>query len=162
MTVKFKGVDREKEPHITMEDVLMSQLEYLKIYDGPPIKHPILDLLDKSCTDYEAFEQVSQDPNLLILYQRLVHLNKFEPEWKYKNAYINQERIKCILFYENPWFRSRMGNEMWWYVNYANPDAYYVMKWEEFYDPRKFYKPGEPRRPEHGGNPEGFRPRTVS
>jgi len=156
MTVKFRGVDRSVETEITIQDVLLSQLEYLKLYDGPEIQHPILDLLDRSRTDFKAYQVVSKDPNLLILWNRMHFVKDFEPDWKYKNAYINMERIKCILFYENPWFRSRMGQEMWWYVNYADPNSYYVMKYEDFYDPRKWYKAGEPRRPEHGGDPKGF------
>ncbi|MFA5137067.1 MAG: hypothetical protein WC489_06820 [Patescibacteria group bacterium] len=141
----------------TIEDILVSQLEYLKIFDGPPVEHPILDLLADATTNYKSYEIVSKDPNLLILWHHMEWVKTFEPEWKYKNAYINQERIKCILFHENPWFRSRMGNEMWWYVNYQNQDSYYVLTWEDFYDPRKWYNPGEPRRPEHGGLAKGKR-----
>jgi len=135
---------------------------------GGLIDHPLLRLLNESTTDFEKFKKVSKDQNLLIVWQHLKHVEKFEPESKYKNAYINMERLKCILFQTNPWFRSRIGHEMWWYANYVNPDSYYILRWEDHYDPRKWYKPGEPRRPEHippsehGGNTEGTGTSTQS
>jgi len=144
---------------------LCNQLEFLKVFDngGKRYEHPLLDLLLKATLDWEAHKEVAKDPNQLILWHWTRQIEAFEPEWKYKNAFINWARLNCILFQENPYWRSRMGHLLWWPVNYANQDSYYILKWEYHNDPRAWYKPGEPRRkqdlPVHA---EGVKPSTGS
>jgi len=144
-----KRKQKKEEPktldeRIDEDNILIKQLDFLQAFDfgGKRFEHPLLDLLDKSDLDFKSFKQVSVDPNLLILRARMGIVEQFEPEWKYKNAYINMERLNCVLFQVNPWYRSRKGHEMWWYANYVNPDSYYILSWENHYDPRIWNKPG--------------------
>jgi len=134
----------------TVDKDLCSQLDFLKLFDngGKLYEHPLLNLLQDARTDWKKHQQVSKDPNLLVVWMWADMIERFEPEWKYKNAFINWARLNCILFQENPYWRSRLGHLMWWAVNYANPDSYYILKWEYHNDPRAWYKPGEPRRRE--------------
>jgi len=153
---EFKSVD----DWIEVDDAnsLIQNLDYLKVFNTPLIQHPLLTLSDQADHDFEHFSKVMVDPNYLILWKRMKLIEKFEPNWKYKNAYINMERIKCILFQINPWFRSRMGHEMWWYANYSNPDSYYVLGWEDHYGPKHWYKPGEPMPVRENPKPEESTP----
>ena len=129
----------------SVDDDLIKMLDYLKVFEnnGQLINHPILDYIEQANTNFKGLNELNKNPNLMVLWHRLKYVEKYEPEWKYKNAFINQERIKCILFQYNPWFRSRLGHEAWWYINYANPNSYYIMTWEDHFDPRYWYKPGE-------------------
>jgi len=135
--------------------VLEDQLSFWSVFDIPKIEHPLLDLLSRSESDKETFFKVSKDPNLMIQYIKMKMIEQWEPESKYKNAFINFARLNVILYDQNPWWRSRVGWNMWMDVTYANPDSYYPLRWEDLYDPRKWYKLGEIRRPEHGGHPKG-------
>jgi hypothetical protein len=130
---------------------LFAELEWLQAFNDENfsmklVDHPLLQMLETSSQSRDNLTHAMQDPNLMILFLRLKFLEEFEPDWKYKNAYINMERLSLILFNRNPWWRSRKGHEMWWYANYVNPDSYFILKWEDLYDPRKWYKPGEPKR----------------
>jgi hypothetical protein len=141
---------------VTTDDELLAQLSWLQNFQDDNFscllaEHPLFKFLDETPTDITKERAVMVDPNLKILHLRLKFIEEFEPDWKYKSAYINLERLNIILFQSNPYWRSRKGHEMWWYVNYANPDSYYILRWEDLYDPRKWYLPGEPRRPEHQG-----------
>lgn len=129
----------------TVDEELLKMLDYLKVFEnnGQLIQHPLLDYIDQANTNFKGLNELNKNPNLMVLWHRLKYVERYEPEWKYKNAFINQERIKCILFQYNPWFRSRLGHEAWWYINYANPNSYYIMTWEDHFDPRLWYKPGE-------------------
>lgn len=129
---------------------LCTQLEFLKLFDngGQPYEHPLINLLNDAQADWKKHQQVCKDPNLLVVWKWMQCVENFEPEWKYKNAFINWARLNCILFQENPYWRSRLGHLLWWAVNYANQDSYYILKWEYHNDPRAWYKPGEPRRRE--------------
>jgi len=137
----------------TVDDELLKQLEYLKTFnnDGNPIQHPVLDYVDQGNTNFKGLNELNKNPNLMIMWHRLKYVERYEPEWKYKNAYINMERINVILFQINPWYRSRKLHEAWWYVNYANPNSYYILQWEDHADPRQWYKPGEHIRGNIGG-----------
>jgi hypothetical protein len=154
---KFIHTDWQGNPHelerFDYEDYkvdknLCDQLNFLKVFDngGKRYEHPLLNIMDTACLDWNAHQQVCKDPNMLIIWHWMKHVETYEPEWKYKNAFINWARLNTILFQENPYWRSRLGHLMWWAVNYANPDSYYILKWEYHNDPRAWYKPGEPRR----------------
>jgi hypothetical protein len=135
----------------SVDEDLIKQLDYLKVFDngGVRIEHPLLDHIEKCNTNFKGLNEMNNNPNLMLMWHRLTEfVEKYEPEWKYKNAYINQERINLILFQYNPWFRSRKLHEAWWYVNYANPNSYYILSWEDHADPRYWYKPGEKIRGE--------------
>jgi len=71
------------------EDRQLAEIEmWLSPFEvGGLIDHPLLRLLNESTTDFEKFKKVSKDQNLLIVWQHLKHVEKFEPESKYKNAY---------------------------------------------------------------------------
>jgi hypothetical protein len=127
---------------------LVTQLDFLKVFDngGVRYEHPLLDLLGEAQLDWNKHQKVCKDPNMMVLWKWMQHVEMFEPEHKYKNAFINWARLNCILFQGNPYWRSRLGHLLMWAVNYANPDSYYILKWEYLYDPRAWYKPGEPRR----------------
>ena len=134
----------------TADENLIKQLDYLKAFDndGKPIEHPLLDHIAQCNTNFKGLNEMNGNPNLMLMWHRLKFIEKYEPEWKYKNAYINQERINLILFQYNPWYRSRKLHEAWWYVNYANPNSYYILSWEDHIDPRYWYRPGEKIRGE--------------
>jgi len=144
----------------SVDDRLIQMLDYLKVFNNKEIiQHPLFDYIEENMKSFKGLNELGKNPNLMILWYRSKFVEKYEPDWKYKNAFINQERIKCILFQYNPWFRSRMGHEAWWYANYANPNSYYILTWEEHFDPRKWYRPGE--RIRHPNNSEGSgRPRS--
>ncbi len=129
----------------SIDEELIRQLDYLRTFDnnGQMICHPLLDHIDQCNTNFEGLNEMNNNPNLMVMWHRLKYIERFEPEWKYKNAYINQERINLILFQYNPWYRSRKLHEAWWYVNYANPNSYYILSWEDHADPRQWYRPGE-------------------
>ncbi len=157
-TEKFKVKDKYSDFEATLERFqyedfkvdrgLCDQLSFLKVFqnNGELYQHPILQLLEDSQVDFNKHKQVAVDPNLLVMWKWMQTVEIFEPEWKYKNAFINWARLNCILFQENPYWRSRLGHLLWWAVNYANPDSYYILKWEGHHDPRAWYNPGEPRR----------------
>ena len=127
---------------------LCTQLDFLTIFDngGKRYEHPLLDLLEQSQVDWQKHQQVCKDPNMMVVWKWMQTIENFEPEWKYKNAFINWARLNTILFQENPYWRSRLGHLLWWGANYQNQDSYYILKWEYHNDPRAWYKPGEPRR----------------
>lgn len=152
MVNEYNGAVNEFQKFVyddyVIDEGLMPQLDFLKVFDngGKRYEHPLLSLLDKAAFEWGAHQEVVKDPNQLILWNWMNMCKTFEPEWKYKNAFINWARLNCILFQENPYWRSRLGHLLWWAVNYANPDSYYILKWEGHYDPRAWYNPGEPRR----------------
>lgn len=142
---------------------LKAQLDsVLSVFDLPedhPIhKEPIFEVLEHAHETFENRKFAMQDPNTLALWEYLRLVRQWEEDGKYKNCFINFIKILIVLFNVNPWVRSRLGHFMWYCGCACNPDAYVPAKVEDLYDPRNWYKAGEPRRACHGGIPEGQQP----
>ncbi len=127
--------------------LLEKQLEFLKVFEEMEIDAPILKDLEESHGNPDKLQEVMKDPNLYILWLKLKLWEEFEPESKYKKAFINLLKLDLVLFKYNPWWRSRRGHDMWWSATYQNPDSYYPLGWEMHYDPTQAYRVGEPPRP---------------
>ena len=148
-TQKFRVEDYEIDKN------LVDGIDFLKVLDIPKIEHPLLEILENAERDKDTYLKVSKDSNLLIQFRKMTMIQNYEPDSKYKNAFINLARLNVLLFHLNPYWRSRVGWADWVAINCANPDSYWIYQWEDHYDPRKWYRLGEVRRPEHCGVPEG-------
>jgi hypothetical protein len=137
-------------PEFEVDEELVKQLGVMEYFAGLNIESPLFDEMHKAIHDNtthpEEWAKVMKDPNLVILYRQLRYLELYEEESIFKKALINLKKLDIVLFRFNPWYRSRRGWDMWWFATHQNPDSYYPLGWEMHYDPRLWYRIGEPIR----------------
>jgi len=97
----------------------------------------------------KSFEQLlNNNPNALILITTLDFAKDvIKEDSRSQRAFINMLRLLAAEFLTNPFWNSRIGWLMWFWVCYARYDSYYPMKWCFHYDPLNMYREGEPIRP---------------
>lgn len=105
----------------------------------------------KDLGDQELYEQrLKNNPNSIVLYQtyRNAKLHDRDQDCREYRALINMFKLLLIEFGRSPYWNSRIGWWMWFWVCYARYDSYYPMKWCFHYDPLNQYMHDEPMRPD--------------
>lgn len=118
----------------------------LEFFSHINVKGDILDLWSESRGDYQKMMELSKDLNATVICQWLDWCHR-DPDPRYKEAYLNWVKLNLLLFTAVPWWRSRFGHMIWFFVCAADQHAYFPLVWEAHFDPRQWYKVGERQRP---------------
>ena len=102
------------------------------------------------CSTQESYEKIlKNNPNAIVLKAALdwaSELDNSQDNRSYK-AWTNMLKVLLVEFCRDPYWNSRLGWMMWFWVCYARYDSYYPMAWCFHYDPMNWYRMGEPHRP---------------
>lgn len=104
----------------------------------------------KDMKEREAYEKLlNGNPNAIVLYQtyRVARNEDNDKDCRAYKAWINLLKLLLIEFCRSPYWNSRLGFMMWFWVCYARYDAYYPMAWCFHYDLLNHYRHDEPIRP---------------
>lgn len=140
------------------EDLEQAITPLLEFFAEINVSGEILDRYEESHGDFNALAEFSKDMNAIVLSQLIedAHACDPEPNETYKKAYINWLKLNLLLFATVPYWRSRIGHMMWHFVCAADPNSYYPLVWEEHFDPRNWYRVGEPQRPADNSTVSAF------
>jgi len=113
---------------------------------------PILTTVGEKCGNQAEYEQLlKNNPNSIVLCQTHAYAmsdrEAADNPPKYK-AFINLIKLLANEFATDPYWNSRIGWMMWFWVCYARHDSYYPMGWCYHYDPLNWYRSDEPMRPD--------------
>jgi hypothetical protein len=100
--------------------------------------------------DLKSYQKLlSGNPNLVVLTETINWANKTnnDGDTRRSKAWMNLLKVLTIEFMNDPYWNSRIGWLMWFWVCYARYDSYYPMGWCFHYDPLNHYRTGEPMRP---------------
>jgi hypothetical protein len=98
----------------------------------------------------ETFEALlNTNPNAIVLVETVTYARLLDNDTgtRRSKAFINLLKLLLVEFLEDPYWNSRIAWLMWFWVCYARYDSYYPMKWCFHYDPKNWYRTGEPLRP---------------
>lgn len=131
---------------MTTEATLVDLFKDIKIDDSE------YEFIMHDMTEQEAYERLLKtNPNSIVLYKTFRWANSIDNDSDSDSdshrALINMLKLMLIEFVRDPYWNSRLGWLMWFWVCYARYDSYYPMKWCYHYDPLNWYRPGEPQRP---------------
>jgi hypothetical protein len=101
--------------------------------------------------EQETYEKLLKyNPNAIVLYQTYIWARNEDNDKgsRASKAWVNITKLMLIEFCRSPYWNSKLGWLMWFWVCYARHDAYYPMAWCFHYDPLNHYRHDEPMRPE--------------
>jgi len=108
-------------------------------------------------------EMLSKNPNLIVLSETYNWSQKTDNDQdcrEYK-AWNNLLKLLAVEFIRDPYWNSRIGWLMWFWVCYCRYDSYWPMAWCFHYDPTNFYRHDEPLRPPGLEHPEPDDPFNI-
>jgi hypothetical protein len=126
-----------------LEDAIIPLLEF---FENLSVDGEILKKYDEAHGDFNVLADFSKDLNAVVFSQLIEDAECFDPDPKYKQAYINWLKLNLLLFTSVPYWRSRIGHMAWHFVCAADPNAYYPLAWESHFNPKLWYIAGEPQR----------------
>lgn len=118
----------------------------MEFFESIEVEGDVLKMVEDAKEEFSKFADMSKDMNLTILASVIGITEKYGPDEKYKQAYLNWLKLNLLLFATVPYWRSRFGHMIWTFVCASDPAAYYPLAWEEHFDPKQWYLPGEPQR----------------
>lgn len=125
------------------DPALLEQLKILDLFKDP-ITHPVLDRIHQLRHTQEGLAELNkEDPNLMVLYDEILDYQEYDDESPYKQAFVNILKLRLVLYATNGWFRTRIGFDLWTIACASDPNAYFQLAWEDHFEPRRFYRPGE-------------------
>ena len=136
----------EKTLHVQeLEDAVSPLLDF---FAEISVTGDILDKWERAKGDYNSLAEMNQDLNSIVAAELIdiAAIHDPEPNPKYKQAYVNWLKLNLLLFTTVPYWRSRLGHMMWYFVCAADQNAYFPLAWEDHFDPKEWYIVGEPQR----------------
>ena len=109
--------------------------------------------LGQRLNDQKEYEKLlKSNPNSIVLLNAIsfgISSDKEATENPEKfRAWSNLLKLLFEEFCSDPYWNSRIGWLMWFWVGYARYDSYYPMGWAYHYDPLNWYRSDEPMRPD--------------
>lgn len=106
--------------------------------------------IKEECSRQETYEKfLKQNPNAIVLHETYMWAKEVDNDKDSRRfkAWMNMLKMFIVEFSHDPYWNSRLGWMMWFWVCYARYDSYHPMNWCFHYDPMNFYRTGEPMRP---------------
>lgn len=153
-------------------------IDLLDIMADEVIEHPMFDVIPKMIEKQESFERVvREDPNQAIFFSMAGNADYLDPDQhsRWHRGFVNLLRWLGVSYVEEPYLNSRIGWMFWYIAVYSKHDSYLPMRFfphqdipawvipiglkpelvfGRHYEPRKWYRKGQPHIPPEMGDPD--------